>query len=300
VGTVVAVTMLALRLDGPLKMIMYVLTDVQQGMAALARVEGVAAIDVEERRAHPAGREVVLDRVSFGYPGGPDVLHDVTLRPPPGRKTAVVGASGSGKTTIARLIAGIDRPRTGRVTVGGVDAAAIAPERMGRSVALVTQEQFVFRDTVRNNLLLGRATAADADLVRALDTVSPGFCDRLPAGLDTVLGAEAHELGLAETQLLALARVLLAGPDVVVLDEATAGFESSDSRDLESAMAAAFAGRTVVVIAHHLHVAATADHVVVLDRGSVAEQGTHADLLAWGGRYADLWRAWAGESVATS
>ncbi|GAA1684661.1 ABC transporter ATP-binding protein [Glycomyces endophyticus] len=294
VGEVVAVAMLTLRLDGPVFRSMMSLSEFQMGGAAMARVEGVHLMPDEVRDAAPAGAEVRLDDVVFGYGDGPDVLHRLSLHPRRGERLVVVGPSGAGKSTIARLVAGIDRPRSGAVTLGGVPVADVPLEVLRRKVVLVTQEHYVFTATLRENLNLAAPEASDGALLDALALVDARWAADLPEGLDTMLGEEFHGLNLAESQQLALARVILADPDVVILDEATAGIDPGSAGNVEASLAAALHGRTVIAIAHQLQAAESADRIAVVQDGRVAEEGAHADLLEAGGVYAGLYRAWKG------
>jgi ABC-type multidrug transport system fused ATPase/permease subunit len=294
VGEVVAVAMLTLRLDGPVFRSMMSLSEFQMGGAAMARVEGVHLMPDEVRDAAPAGAEVRLDEVTFGYGDGPDVLHGLSLHPRRGERLVVVGPSGAGKSTIARLIAGIDRPRAGTVSLGGAAVADIPLETLRRKVILVTQEHYIFTATLRENLNLAAPEAGDEALLDALATVDARWAADLSEGLDTMLGDEHHQLNLAEAQQLALARVILADPDVVILDEATAGIDPGSAGNVEASLAAALNGRTVIAIAHQLQAAESADRVAVVQDGRIAEEGTHAELLEAGGAYASLWWAWKG------
>jgi ABC-type multidrug transport system fused ATPase/permease subunit len=297
VGEVVAVAMLTLRLDGPVFRSMMSLSEFQMGGAAMARVEGVHLMPDEVREAAPEGAEVRLDNVTFGYGDGPDVLHGLSLHPRRGERLVVVGPSGAGKSTIARLVAGIDRPRTGSVTLGGAPVADIPLEQLRRKVILVTQEHYVFTATLRENLNLAAPEADDEALLSALATVDARWAADLPEGLDTMLGDEHHRLNLAEAQQLALARVILADPDVVILDEATAGIDPGSAGNVEASLAAALNGRTVIAIAHQLQAAESADRIAVVRDGRIAEEGSHAALLEAGGAYASLWGAWKGVAV---
>ncbi len=294
VGEVVAVAMLTLRLDGPVFRSMMSLSEFQMGGAAMARVEGVHLMPDEVRDAAPEGAEVRLDDVTFGYGDGPDVLHGLSLHPRRGERLVVVGPSGAGKSTIARLIAGIDRPRAGSVSLGGAPVADIPLETLRRKVILVTQEHYIFTATLRENLNLAAPEAGDEALLDALATVDARWAADLPEGLDTMLGDEHHQLNLAEAQQLALARVILADPDVVILDEATAGIDPGSAGNVEASLAAALHGRTVIAIAHQLQAAESADRIAVVQDGRIAEEGAHAELLESGGAYASLWWAWKG------
>lgn len=297
VGEVVAVAMLTLRLDGPVFRSMMSLSEFQMGGAAMARVEGVHLMPDEVREAASEGAEVRLDNVTFGYGDGPDVLHGLSLHPRRGERLVVVGPSGAGKSTIARLVAGIDRPRTGSVTLGGAPVADIPLEQLRRKVILVTQEHYVFTATLRENLNLAAPEADDEALLSALATVDARWAADLPEGLHTMLGDEHHRLNLAESQQLALARVILADPDVVILDEATAGIDPGSAGNVEASLAAALNGRTVIAIAHQLQAAESADRIAVVRDGRIAEEGSHAALLEAGGAYASLWGAWKGVAV---
>lgn len=180
--------------------------------------------------------------------------------------------------------------------MGGKPAVDIELADLRRRVILVTQEHHVFSTTVRNNLLLAAPDASDAELLHALPMVGASWAAEMPEGLDTQVGDRDFDLGVAEAQQIALARVILADPDVVVLDEATVGIDSDGGGNLEAALSAAFAGRTVIIIGHHLQAAESADQVVVIDDGKIIESDSHQRLLKNGGTYAQLWPAWQGTS----
>jgi ATP-binding cassette subfamily C protein len=299
-GAVSAAALYLLQLANPLNAILWRVEQLQSGTAAFARVEGLTAASpappAPRPAAQPVGERVAVRGVHFGYPGHErDALRGVDLELRPGERIALVGPSGAGKSTLGRLLAGLDAPRTGTVTVGGVPVAGLDRAERRRHIVLVTQEHHVFLGTVRDNLLLA-APAADDDALRAALGCVGCHVDELPDGLDTRLGPDGHRPGGALAQRLALARVVLADPHTVVLDEATALLDPATARSTERALAAALAGRTVVAIAHRLHTAHDADRVAVLQDGRVTELGTHHDLIAAGGGYAALWHSWQGRS----
>ena len=292
VGATAAAAVLFHRLFNPIGLLLYTFDDVQAAAASLARLIGVVSMDA---RAEPAGTRpedaaLELDRVDFSYDGTTRVLRSVSLRVAPGERVALVGSTGAGKTTAASIAAGVLRPGAGRALVGGVPVTDLPRSQ----VAIISQETHVFAGPLAEDLGLARPAATEPELTAALATVGAlDWVVELPDGLYTVVGEGGHPLTAAQAQQVALARLVLLDPPVAVLDEATAEAGSAGARVLEEAAAAATKGRTVLVVAHRLTQAATADRVVVLERGEVAESGTHADLVAAGGRYAELWAAWA-------
>ncbi|MEV5896879.1 ABC transporter ATP-binding protein [Nonomuraea fuscirosea] len=300
-GTVVASALYLRQLSEPLNTVLERLESLQSSGAAFARVEGMAAAPANA----PAGGAPVpeddrleVSGASYAYDGGPDVLHEVDLSVRPGERLAIVGPSGAGKTTLGRLLAGMDAPRTGSVTVGGVPVAGLAPDLLRERVVLVTQEHHVFLGTVRDNLQIAAPAATDADLRAALAAVGADWFDELPDGLDTDLRHGPHRPDGARAQQLALARVVLADPHTLILDEATALLDPRTARHTERALAAVLEGRTVIAIAHRLQTAHDADRVAVMRDGRLTELGTHEELVAAGGAYASLWRSWHGDHAA--
>ena len=284
-GAVAAAVLYLRQLVGPLDVILLWIEQLQSSSASFARVEGLAAVPAPAAAAtrRPDGDRIEVRGVRYAYDTGRDVLHGVDLTVRPGERLAVVGLSGAGKSTLGRLIAGVDRPRTGTVTVGGVPVADLPPDELRRHVVLVTQEHHVFRESLRDNLMV---PAPDDTLRRALRTVGADWAD----DLDADLGADPPDG--ARAQQLALARVLLADPHTVILDEATALLDPTAARAAERALAAVLDDRTVIAVAHRLQTAHDADRVAVLDGGRIIELGSHEELLRAGGPYAALWRSW--------
>jgi len=300
-GVVVAAVLYLRQLSGPIETTFVWVETLQSSLAAFARLEGISTPAAPATPAGPTptprDEHLVVTDVTYAYDGA-DVLHHVSLAITPGEHLAVVGASGAGKTTLGRLIAGIDRPRTGTVTVGGVPVADLSGEQLRDQVVLVTQEHHVFAETLRDNLSLAAPDAHDEDLYAALRVVGARWVDDLSEGLDTDLGQ--HRLGGAQAQHVALARVVLANPHTVVLDEATALLDPTTARHTERAMAAVLAGRTVIAVAHRLHTARDADRIAVMAEGRIVELGSHDELIADNASYAGLWRAWQAGPPAIS
>ena len=295
VGAVTAAMLMLIRLRGPLMMFMRVLDSVQSGYASLTRIVGVV-IDPPAPVADSGARapEGVVDMrdVSFSY-GGDWAVRDVSLSIRPGETVALVGASGAGKTTVAALLAGLRVPDEGTVLVDGVEVSSLSDAERVARLAMISQDVHVFSGTLREDLTLARPDATDAELVDALERVHAHWYGQLADGLDTEIGARGHQLDPVEAQQLALARILLLDPKVVVMDEATAESGSAGAGDLEAAAEVVTRDRAALVVAHRLDQAAQADQVLVMEAGEVVECGTHEELVARGGRYTDLWAAWS-------
>jgi ATP-binding cassette subfamily C protein len=283
-------------LFNPINTVLGVFDSIQQATAALARLVGVtlAAPPPSTATAVPrAPLRVSADALRFGYGTDPDVVHGVDLRIGPGERVAVVGATGSGKSTLATLLAGLRQPRGGTVRLGGTALTDLDPDAVRRSIALVAQETHVFTGSIADNLRLARPDATGAEIREALTEAGAiGWVSALPGGVDTMVGTGGHPLTASQAQHLALVRLLLLDPALVILDEATAEAGSDAARLLDTAATRALAGRSAFVIAHRLSQATTADTIAVMDAGVIVERGTHDELLRRGGTYADLWRAW--------
>ncbi|MEU3997286.1 ABC transporter ATP-binding protein [Streptomyces fungicidicus] len=301
-GAVVATSLYLLQLTGPLDEVLMRLEQLQAGGASFARVEGLARAPRQVERGagpDPAGGRIDVTGVRYAYDGGGEVLRGVDLTVTPGERLAVVGPSGAGKTTLSRLLAGVDAPTAGTVTVGGVPVAGLDAERLRRQVVLVTQEHHVFLGSVRDNLRIAEPDAEDEELWAALDVVGAApWVRELPRGLDTELGEGGHATDGSQAQQLALARVVLADPHTLILDEATALLDPTTARHTERALAAVLEGRTVIAVAHRLHTAHDADRVAVMEDGLLTELGTHETLVAAGGTYASLWTSWHGSPTS--
>jgi ABC-type multidrug transport system fused ATPase/permease subunit len=301
----------------PLDRLLSWLDELQVGAASLARLLGVAGEEekVDERQwkrrrektrpgdgpaaeapARPDGARIEVAGLRFSYVAGREVLHGIDLTLEPGERLAIVGPSGAGKSTLGRLLAGVHEPTGGAIRVGGVPLGSLPLHRLRSEVALVTQEHHVFIGTVRDNVAMVRPGASESQVRAAFAAVhSLDWVDALPDGLDTIVGAGGQVLSAAQAQQVALARLVLADPHTLVLDEATSLLDPRAARDLERSLAAVLRGRTVVAIAHRLFSAHDADRVAVVEGGRITELGPHDELVAANGPYAALWRSWHGE-----
>ncbi|AKK11047.1 ABC transporter ATP-binding protein [Corynebacterium uterequi] len=295
VGAATAAMFMLLRLRGPVAQIMRVLDSFQSGYASLTRIVGVIAHPPKAQpdSGAPAARgEVAVTDATLSY-GDVVAVDGVSLNIPVGGSVALVGASGAGKSSLAALLAGWRLPDSGHVRVDGVNVSEFSDEeRVGR-IAMVSQEVHVFSGTLRDDLLLAAPSATDSELLDALDAVGAGWARELPKGLDTVVGSRGRQLVPVQAQQLALARMLLLDPAFVILDEATAESGSASAGCLEHAADVVTAGRTALIVAHRLDQAEAADRVVVMEDGRIVEHGPHRELVAAGGRYSEMWRAWS-------
>ncbi|MGZ4450354.1 MAG: ABC transporter ATP-binding protein [Nocardioides sp.] len=299
-GKVLAFAFLVSLFVGPVQMGTQILTDAQNAIAGWRRVIGILDTPADLVDPGEAGRvlprgpiDVRFDQVTFAYPGGPPVLRDVTLDIAAGSRVAIVGETGSGKSTFAKLLTRLMDPSEGAVLLDGVDVRDIGQVSLRRGVVLVPQEGFLFDDTVTANVRYGRLDASEADILASADELGLGdWVAGLPRGLDTRVGQRGESLSAGERQLVALLRAHLADPDLLVLDEATSAVDPALEMRIGRALERLMSGRTSVTIAHRLTTAESADEVVVVDQGRVVQRGPHRELVGQDGVYAGLHASW--------
>ncbi len=323
-GTVVSLALLLSRLYGPLTALSNIRVDVMSALVSFDRVFEVLDLSpgIEERadarKLRAGSRSVEFDDVHFTYPSGEEVslaslediavidsktqtpvLHGVSFSAEPGDLIALVGQSGAGKTTIANLIPRLYDVNSGAVLIGGIDIRQVTLQSLRARIGMVTQDAHLFHDTIRANLAYARPEATDQEMLAAVrDAQLTGLLESLPDGLDTVVGDRGHRLSGGEKQRMAIARLLLKQPDIVILDEATAHLDSESEAAVQLALESALTGRTSVVIAHRLSTIRRADQILVVEDGRIVESGRHEELLAAGSRYADLYRTQFAEQEA--
>ncbi len=303
-GTVLAFAFLVTLFVGPVQMGTQIFTDAQNALVSWRRVIGILETPADlvdlgvDGQVLPRGPiDISLRGVGFAYPGGPPVLREVDLDIPAGTRVAVVGETGSGKSTIAKLLTRLMDPTTGEVLLDGIDVREIAQESLRRSVVLVPQEGFLFDDTLASNVQYGRLGATEAEMLAGAEELGLGdWLAGLPAGLETRVGQRGESLSAGERQLVALLRAQLADPDLLVLDEATSAVDPALEMRIGRALERLMHGRTSVTIAHRLSTAESADEVVVVDQGRIVQRGPHAALvLEVGSVYAGLHASWVSQ-----
>jgi ABC-type multidrug transport system fused ATPase/permease subunit len=300
VGTLLAFMLYLSNFFDPVQQLSQLYNTFLAAVAALDKIMEVMdeAPEVEDRPGAadlpPIAGHVVFEEVRFGYGGGPEVLHGIDLDVAAGTTVALVGHTGAGKSTIAKLLARFYDPRGGRIMIDGHDLGAVTQESLRRQLGIVPQEGFLFAGTVRENIAFGRPDASEADIVAAAQAVGAHeFIVGLEDGYGTEVAERGTRLSLGQRQLVAFARALLADPRILILDEATSSVDIGTERGIELALRRLLAGRTAFIIAHRLSTIRNADLIVVLEQGKVVEQGTHEELLARQGRYLSLYGDWA-------
>jgi ATP-binding cassette subfamily B protein len=305
-GTIAAYVLYLVQLFDPIARFSEWLGEFRQGLAALGKVVSLlkspnAIVEEDGSVELPAAGVLALERLSFGYDGVRPVVHDVSVEFAPGEHVALVGATGAGKSTLAKLLTRQYDPQQGRITFAGVDLREATLGSLHHRIVMLPQEGHLFSGTIADNVRLADPGASDESVIRALDRI--GARERfeaLPEGLQTDVQTRGVRLSAGERQLVGIARIALAEPAVIVLDEATSSLDPATEAAVERALAAVAAGRTVVTIAHRLSTAERADRVVVMEHGRAVEVATHDELVEQGERYAKLWASWQAGLAATT
>ncbi len=302
-GALVAFFLYLNRFFAPIQLLVQQYNSFQQGQASVLKLRTLLGTEPTVTEAPdavelpPIEGEIVFDNVTFGYDPDVPVLRDVNLRIAPGETVAFVGPTGAGKSTLAKLITRFYDPTAGHVLIDGHDIEGVTLDSLRRQLGVVPQEPFLFAGTIRDNLAFARPSASDAEVAEAIRAVGLGeLVDRLPDGVDTVVHERGQSLSSGERQLIALGRAFLAHPRVLVLDEATSNLDLQSENQIEAALDVLLEARTAVLIAHRLSTAMKADRIVVVDDGRIVEVGSHVELVARGGRYAEMYEAWINQS----
>ncbi|AEV86448.1 ABC transporter ATP-binding protein [Actinoplanes sp. SE50] len=289
----------------PVQQLVQLYTNYQQARAALGKLRGLLGTvtgvpeSIDARQLPPATGGIEFRGVSFGYVPDRPVLRDVTLRIAPGETIACVGPTGAGKSTLAKLVARLYDPDRGAILIDGHDLREVTLDSLHRQVGVVPQEPFLFAGSLRDNIAFARPDAADAEVDAAVDAVGlRDLVDRSPDGLHTVLHERGQSVSSGERQLIALARVFVAAPRIIVLDEATSSLDLRSELRVEAAVQRLLQGRTAILVAHRLSTARRADRVIVVDDGGILESGSHDELIAAGGRYASMFATWESHAAA--
>ncbi|CAB4833800.1 MAG: ATP-binding cassette domain-containing protein [Actinobacteria bacterium] len=299
VGTLSAFILYVGAFFAPMQQLVQLYSSYQAGQASINKLRELLATEpevIEKPDAYdlpPIKGEIVLDHVTFGYGDGAPVLRDVSLRIPPGESLAIVGTTGAGKSTVAKLISRFYDPSEGIVTLDGHDLRDLTITSMRTQLGVVPQEPFLFHGTIRDNVAFSNPDASDEEVLEACRAVGiDDAVNRLPGGINALVHERGSSLSAGERQLLALARAFLAKPRVLVLDEATSNLDLRSEAKIEHALDTLLEGRSAVIIAHRLATAMRCDRIAVVEAGQVVEHGTHAELVALGGRYAEMYATW--------